>query len=889
MKKRQNRAWLALVALAALLLHAHPGAAFVTNMFIGVNGVQGFETYPGSPAPVYTPTNYADGWGASNVGIYSRLPIQPDVHSGSNSAWFNKYSTGESAISSPLLSNGAGTVTFWVKAASGTPTNWYALETSTDGSNWVLRDSIRANLTAASWTQFTGTVNRSESAFLRVRVTNELPNSIITKFDDLVISYPPAWVAITNAQSSPGIPNVNDPVSLTVTVVPDGLVSNITVTNFWSYNNGTTNSIAMLTNGVNGWITANAIPGQQAGMVKYYFVAYFQGPDAVSPSTSVTNQFTVNVPAYSSGYRQDSFRVQGGLNTNLWLVDSYSWLGVAQSSNAVTNALVKFRAETTNTPSTTNIWGDLTQSRTLFRIDGTANTSGPDIVIGGTNSGAFIFTFVETNLAYSIDHGVYQSFDAWPTNSATNAGWTSAAGRLIGDSNHTYRGQSAQLPTNGWIQTPSLTQGVGQVVFWYRDNPSNGSPATACRVQTSVDGTTWTNTITNVLVNGGVYQRFALTVEDRNSRYVRLLNDSTEQLCLDDVIVTDPFWAGVVFASLTNAPANPAATNAVTVSAVIAPMAGTSNLTAKLYYRSGSTGVYSMLAMTNSGTTYSNVVAIPPRIGPDGGAGLVQYFVGCTFEGYSSNITSPVYYPADTNNPSSYSIVRSYLVLTNAATLPVTPYTTNTITLGLDILPFAAASNIIATAYYRIGATGAFTSISMATTDGNHFATTSPVPAQSVPGTMLYYYFSATNDGANPIAPTNYPVGGTAAPLPVQIHAVPFSSVYTNLVVTGAGGLNPGMILVSNGLWQGVAQTTNLINPGFWFTGQNGGATNFGAAAQPTSCFTAPTAPTMVRWYLHSTKIVTPGVCCARTISISMPGPTAPAAMEPTQMLTAGC
>ncbi len=835
MNNRQKPGLLALTVLSALLLNPAPGTAFVTNTAIGVNGLQGFETYPGMGS--FGSTNYADGWSLSN----SRMIKWPNAtnrtvtYQGSNAVYMSTASL-LPWIRTPLLSNGVGSVVFYALSSSSlNPTESLDFETSGDGTTWSTNSTLTAQIFGVTnWNAYTQAINVTSPVFLRLHLTSNSA-SAQTYFDNLVLSYPRATISITNGLPSPNPATVNVPFNMTVTVAPVGLVSNVTVTNFWSNDGGGSwHAIAMITNGANSFITTNAIPGQSAVTIKYYFIAGFQGPDAVSPVVSSTNEFTVQAPANVSGLA--SLRVQGDLNTNLWVIGDYSWLGVAQSSSALTNALVKFQGVTTNQPPTTNTWGDAAQARYLFRIDGTASTNGTNIVIGGANSGAFIFTFVETNRAYSIDHGVYQSFDDWPLSGTSNAGWTSLTGMNFGDGDHTHRGQSAQLPANGWVMTPYLSLGIGQIGFWYRDYPTNGLPATTCSVQKSVDGANWT-TLTNLTVNNNVYQRFTLTVEDRNSRYVRLLNGSGERLCLDDVTVTDPFWSGVTFGAVTNLPAVPTSTDTVTINATLVPAAGTSNIFATLYYRGGSSGAYTPRTMTNSGTNYSNSVAIPAGIGPDGGAGLVQYFIACTFQGYNSGQSSPAYYPPDTNFPSVYNIARSYLALTNAVTLPAVPTTTNAIALALDILPFASAYNATATAYYSFGsAAGPFTPIGMSSTGGNHFVT-APIAAQNVPsGTFLYYYFTATCLGANPLVPTNYPAGGAAAPLAVQISAAPFNSLYTNLVVSG-GGLTPGMMLVGNGLWQGVMTVTNLVNPGFVFTGQNSGATNFGVTTQPVTNF----------------------------------------------------
>ena len=118
--------------------------------------------------------------------------------------------------------------------------------------------------------------------------------------------------------------------------------------------------------------------------------------------------------------------------------------------------------------------------------------------------------------------------------------------------------------TNQSLQSPQLTNGIGQISFWYRNAQPNGSSAAGFTVEVAPATTgTWTTiaAVTNVLSSD--YQYFTAQRNDRTNGYMRIRNLAATNhpaLCLDEVIVAEP-GAGVGFSAVTNTPVLPTATN----------------------------------------------------------------------------------------------------------------------------------------------------------------------------------------------------------------------------------------------------------------------------------------------------------------------------------------
>jgi hypothetical protein len=114
--------------------------------------------------------------------------------------------------------------------------------------------------------------------------------------------------------------------------------------------------------------------------------------------------------------------------------------------------------------------------------------------------------------------------------------------------------------------------------------------------------------------------------------------------------------------------------------------------------------------------------------------------------------------------------------LTGLATVPAAPGSTDPVHLRVNALPQDGASNLTLTAFYRIGANGAFAPILMGAA-GNTFSTTSPIPAQPT-GTLVEYYLVAVFDGGGTNSPTM--LGSPAAPMSYGIARHADGAVWIN-------------------------------------------------------------------------------------------------------------
>jgi formylglycine-generating enzyme required for sulfatase activity len=355
--------------------------------------------------------------------------------------------------------------------------------------------------------------------------------------------------------------------------------------------------------------------------------------------------------------------VFGALATNMILVSNYTWEAFLESAAPLTNVGIRWRGVSRTNPAITNVWGETNQTDSAFRLDGTAEIGGANVILPGTNSGQFVLTFNETNRAYIINHGYWENFDAWDYTTTARAGWESTNGVIITDPTRILRNNSLLLGPGNSVRSAFLQDGIGEVVFSYRNYQTNGLPPTALRIQKSVTGSSedadWF-TLTNLLTIAAVdYGRAAFTVEDRNNRYIRLQNTSSNGfVALDEIRIHDPYFSGVVGSNLTVSPASPTATNPVTVSLDLQPFSGASDIRATLYYRLGGETTYTSISLTNtSGFTYTTVTPIPANLVPDYWGYRVEYYIRCAFTGDQSSITSPVDVPAGgSNNPAFYDI-----------------------------------------------------------------------------------------------------------------------------------------------------------------------------------------------------------------------------------------
>ncbi len=738
----------------------------------------------------------------------------------------------------PPITNGIGTVSFYARQSRlflGTN----LIQRSETGTNWTTVAVIPFS-NSASFVLFSTNLHLYGSQYLRIAALGAPRYAFY--IDDVSMSHPPARIAIAsvNVRTTQGSPDiyVNDEVLISATITPYGMPSNIQLTTYYRVGEaGSWNPISMIsTSSPNSYVTQSPIPGQGIGKVYYYVQATFNGPPphgADSPTNypaagpSAPAFYEVAIRPYQA--QNSTMNLIGDLSAVMTLANDYQW--EAFVSYTGTSFSIQFQGVSNSTNRT---WGDNNQSTSLPPFTLVAEENGTAIHIQPpTNTGQLLFRFIETNRAYTIKHVVASDFDSWVApvpGTYTNDGWILHNGLVSSLSDVKLRNNFVALESNtvSWLRSPFLPYGIGEIAFWYRNYNTNGAPQTEVHVEKSKTGGTnaseWApiQVVSNVYAPG--YNRLIVVPADREYSYIRILNSPhypNARLCLDEILIAQP-GAGLLFTNAVHTPSLPAASNPVTVSVTILPLGGASNRQATLWYRTGSTGEWNSIAMNRSNDLFTTATPIPPGKGDKpGGAGVVQYFFECSFEGYESAHSSPFFYPMIFESPLAYTVQPAQVTVTNAITSPDPPVTGAVTHLRVDILPHNGASNISATAWYRLNRSGSYTAIPMAWLTNNTWQTTSNIPAQTISGLALEYYFTVSFSGPDPVSPTNYPVNATNTVFGTLFRSIPWTSTYSSVTVTGA--LIRSMRLNANGNWRATLGVTNAASPTFRFAASGGG------------------------------------------------------------------
>ncbi len=799
---------------------------------------QDFETWP-TGGLTHGPQLH-DGWTLNDGKVSDVLP----AHSGSEAGWLindvNTPGYTNSYLLLPELTNGIGTLSFYVKLKLAGSSE-YQIQTSTDKANWdVVKTLVCNNNTAYSGVSVV--LNITHPVYVRIYKSEETSGRLWLGIDDVTTTDPPAMVKITNPALNPAAPVADDAVEFFCTLTPEAGASNIIARLSYSIGSGPYTTINMVTNGLsNGWVTDGKIPGQSAGTkVNYYLTVIFDGYNALSPTnypgggSSSPNSYIVKSREFISDYKY--MNVIGSLSSSMMLISDRYWQTIVDNSSSIANADIRFSGITTNL-TITNFWGDSSQVSASLPIYSTAVSNDTAINIGTFPVGQAVFRFNESSLNYLIRQAYYQSFDSWPDvpdyGDSSYSGW-SAVNAIIetpADTNLQLRGKTCILNSNNlsWIQSPYLTNGIGEINFWFRNASTNGAPTTDCYIQFSETGGTnlseWTTVDTISDIDTVAYRKYVLSTNNYTHHYVRILSGSTNSsgaaLCIDELMIMHG-GAAVSMTNLVATPAEPTAADPIDVSIDVLPLVNASNLQATLHYRSGLFGAFTDIPMSNTvGNTYQAVNPIPAGSGDDNGAGTVQYYVSVAFDGLDSEMISPMTYPVGSpDTPASIVIKSATIEVVDVCNSPDPVYVNDPITIHAVITPSNGTIKISPSVWYRAGNEGSFTEIPM---DYNgtftNFITTLPIPAQTTPGDYVQYYLAIDYVGPGAESPTNYPATGY---LTIPVNAKAPTSSFQNFSVTGA--LNTNLSLIDNDVWFGVAKsTTNIVDGGFLFKGELGG------------------------------------------------------------------
>lgn len=608
-----------------------------------------FDTnWPGAPWGATTflnVTNAVSGWSINSNSISS----QGGFTTPSNACFFGKIMSGQAWLLSPALTNGIGAVIFDAKGSASLD-GILSLESSYDGISWFT-NLVTTNRNGA-WAGYTNIINSMSNQYLRIRRLDN--NNFNFAIDTVRITYPTPSVTISNVVPSPLRPTDQDPVTISANVAIRSVPDTFAMTNYWR-EWPTTNwtLIAMTSNSPTLYTAASAIPGKSIGTrVDYYAQATFTGNSTTNTATSsATNYIVVPKSSYTN------LAVIGQVTAPLRNGANYQWQGVIQVTNA--NPTFQFQG-ISNAVATT--WGDVNQTVTNTPLYGQAEVTSSNIILYTSTTGAYLFSLNETNLNYSVIPCAYENFNSW-TSTTYNAfgtytnpvtGWTLVSGNSSNDAAIILEGtgRSAVVETNGWIQTPYLSNGVGQISFWYRNWPTNGAPAGKFIVQSSDStATNWITlgTVTNIVSTN--YLFCSVGASDPASKYVRIQNSQTTaaaRLCFDEVAVAPP-GAGV--SGISTTPTNATIVEPITIAITLTPFNGASISSVTGWYRVGTNGTWESGQMTSTDGVHYALSA--PIVGVP--AGSLQYAVLCSYSGFQAS--SPIFFPASgTNTPTSVTV-----------------------------------------------------------------------------------------------------------------------------------------------------------------------------------------------------------------------------------------
>jgi hypothetical protein len=719
------------------------------------------------------------GWSVTAAQIHS-VDLDFPVSRGTYSAWLNVVSPATTnTLRTPPLTNGVGELVYWVVSSIAGSANVFTLETSTNdapGSYTPLDPPVTITNNSTTWSVHTNTLNLYGSFYLRWRKTSDNGNSKYLGLDDITLTHPPGTVTFLDTGTDPAIVYVDSPATIVSTVEPLGDVSGLTVTSFWKTASGSWNAVQMTNSGANVWQSSSSVPGQSFGSRIFFYVeASFSGTGTNSPMADPVEKdaaayyFDPAVRDKKSGL--DTLSVTGALATAMSLISDYTWEGVAESASPLVNSKFGFQGNDTNAAPHT--WGDSTPPPGVMPLRGTAVEDEAAITIPGTNSGQFVFSFVETNLAYEVRQCVFHDFSGWtidPYGDDSDDDWEAVNASVKTDSDRTYIGNACYLNSNGtaYIRSPYLEHGAGRISFYYRNWITNAIVTeTEFYVQKSTTGgsdpSEWVTIATEENISVQEYGPYSLLINDRYYPYVRILNStnpaSRARLCIDNFMITQA-GAGVVFTNAATDPLEPRVIDPVDISVDILSRANATNRNATLYYRQGGTEDFTPIGLDQSDDTFSATESI---IFSGEGSTNVEYYVECSFTGYEGELANPSFYPeGGSNAPANYAL-NPAVSFSNLVRTPLTPSIIDTVTVRVDIATQSGVEDLTQNLWYRAGTNGTFDSTPMTLTVDTTYEGIIPRGQEG----LMQFYVEAHYSGTNTpnYVSSYYPVAGKDIPL----------------------------------------------------------------------------------------------------------------------------
>ena len=602
-------------------------------------------------------TNFSStsGWTLYSAAILTNNAGQGgDTNTTPSNPYVVRLSPGSNTyVTTPWLTGGVGMVYFYARTFNAIYSNSVVVETSTGDGVWTAR-GVTNYIPNNTWAPCTNTVLLTNSCYVRLRKifpTSAAQASVF--FDSISITYPPATIAITNLTTTPATPLENETMSVSAALSVSGTAEGLTATNYWRLTSSTNwTAIPMATNQWNVFTTVSNIPGQATFSSLEYFAEVSQTSDGIRYSlNSTTNPLTIRP---RSSYT--NLVVTSPVNATLTLSSNYLWQGIAYVSNAT--SAFRFQA-TSNGVST--FFGDSNQTLSNLLAYGAADINATNILLATTNTGWHVFTFNEADATYAVRACTAVNFDSWPNQAfgnTTNNQWALSGGAITNDAGGTFSGSYAilngqqGLATNTTLVSPLLSNGIGNISFWYRKwGSSPALPGTlSVQIADTPSSTNWVTvaTLSNILSASYVFANVGWS--DLNNKAVRLLNNAdgnSSQVAVDAVVVAAA-GASALAANLTNSPAAPGSLDTVAIAIDLTTNNWATLTNVTLWYRAATNLLYESQPMVASGANHfvsSNGLA--------GLLGTVQYAVQYSCAGVLGG--PPLFYPpGGTNQPYSY-------------------------------------------------------------------------------------------------------------------------------------------------------------------------------------------------------------------------------------------
>ncbi len=283
-----------------------------------------------------------------------------------------------------------------------------------------------------------------------------------------------------------------------------------------------------------------------------------------------------------------------------------------------------------------------TDAQTTWRVEASTNAGSSWFQVGDIfTAGANVATFNATvNIEDPIRIRIRENTGSGTSNRRMNVDDIVLSGYTGGDEGDL---------VNSSIQSHFLPDGVGPISFQYRHVLDSAPPAGSimrAAIQLSSNGVTWVTTNTLTIANS-TYQPYELFLNLPQYTYVRIaVTGGTSQALFDNIEVRRPQPPANATVIGYTEPGAPFTNDFVTIYAQIGPQFGANNFSVTSYYRIGTSGAFTAVAMTPlGGTLYEASSNIPPQ--PRGT--IVQYYIAAWYDGPGAAQTRPAYFP--TNAP----------------------------------------------------------------------------------------------------------------------------------------------------------------------------------------------------------------------------------------------